>query len=427
MEIKEWLKKHWLVIVILAVIVVVRLVYLVLLHPPLIWIDASQYDELGWSLANQGTYALKDGVAFAGREPGYPLFFLAPFYFLFGHQLWIIQLFQIILSAVCGWLIFRLGRKYFSQSVGLWAALFFALYPPFIAYSSEILTEIPFTFLLLLFVTLFLEAWERKLVGYWVGAGVVLGIATLTRFIVAFLPLFLAPLLWFFRRDYQRVLKISLGLMLLIMIIITPWLCRNWNLYHRFVFGRLGGGEIYWSGSYLPWDGEWKGMVDPLPELEGGLTPDQIDRKLTHLAFENIKSDPIPVVLMWLKKPFKIFFKSEFNAVLERDNSFSAVLKSFSVAGPAVVKGILLGLNIVLVLFFVWGSMVASRHQRFLVGLILAIVGYFILFYLPLNPDSRYKLPPLALMLILSARGFIDIIGRLKNRKGPSGPLKNVA
>jgi 4-amino-4-deoxy-L-arabinose transferase-like glycosyltransferase len=331
---------------------------------------------------------------------------LAPLYFIFGHSILAVQLFQILLSALIAVLIYYLAKKYFSKTIALLAVLFFALYPPLIAYSSEVLTEIPFTFLLLLTVLLTIKAKEKQSLWLFALAGILCGLATLTRFIALFLPF---ALFFFFAvviHSWKKSLKYALIMAVACFAVIAPWILRNYLIFHTFVF-RATGGEILWSGSYIPWDGEWKGAISPVKELREGLTPVEIDKKFTRLAFQNIKENPVGVFWIWLKKPAKIFLKSEFNAVLERDNKFAKFLYRFSWLGPALVKMFFLLLNVVILALAALGIKRAWQQNYFITLLFLAVFAYFLLCYLPLNPDSRYKLPLTPYLFIFAASGCL--------------------
>lgn len=411
---KKIFKENWVLIIILVIAIFLRLSFLFLLNPPLIWIDSSDYHQAAVSLIQGNGYSLEAGVPFANREPGYSLFFLAPIYFLFGQSIFAVQIIQIILSLIIIWLIFRLAKKYFSQKAAVIAALFFAFYPPLIAYSNEILTEIPFTFLLILTIFLIIKAFENDSLKLFILSGIFLGIATLTRFIAVFLPIFLLPFFYFFSKDWRKTIKYFLSITIVLIIFIFPWLLRNYLIFDTFIFGRLTSGEIFWSGSYIPWDGEWKGGdVFPVNELTKGLNQFEINEKLTNLAWNNIKENPLGVFLIWLKKPFKIFFKSEFNAVLERENKFAEFFKEQFFISPGLIKGILLGINVLIILFAFLGVFSAFSKNKFISTLFLLVIFYFIIFYLPLNPDSRYKLPLMPYIMVFSSVGLCWLFNRI--------------
>ncbi|MCX6790661.1 MAG: glycosyltransferase family 39 protein, partial [Candidatus Gribaldobacteria bacterium] len=291
MEILSYFKKHWALVAILLLLIIARVVFLVALHPPLTWIDASQYDELAWNTLTQHNYAQNDGVPFAGREPGFPLFFLLPIYFLFGHSILAVQIAQLILSILIAVLLYYFGEKYFRKKVGLIAVLIFALYPAFIAYTGEVLTEIFFTFLILLFA--------------------------LTRSIALFLPIFLFPFLWWFEHNWKTALKQSLLMFGITLVMMAPWVYRSYQMYHLVIFGRMGAGEIFWSASYAPWDGEWKGGdVEPYKGLIKGQSILKQELMFRKMFQQEVIGDPLGTLRIWVKKPAKVFLKSEFNSIL---------------------------------------------------------------------------------------------------------------
>lgn len=415
---KKFIKDHPLFII-LFLALILRLVYLFVLQPPLIWSDSAIYDKTALNLIKGNGYMMDPGIPFAGREPGYTLFFLVPIYFLFGHTVLAVQVFQIILSLLIIFLIYLLSKKYFSQKVAILAALFFTLYPPLIAYSSEILTEIPFTFLLIFSVFLILRSIEARSKKMCFAGGIILGAATLTRLVSVFLPFFLIPIFYFAFLNWRRTVQYFLLIFIAIAIFVIPWVLRNYLVFNTFIFGRLGAGEIYWSGSYIPWEGEWRGYIPPLTELEKGLNPIESDRKMFRLAIENIKENPSGVLKIWLKKPAKLFFKDEFKSVLERENKFAEFL-SKRYLSPNFVKKILLGINILIVVLAFIGFPKAFFQNKFITILFFLIISYFLISYLPLNPDQRYKLPLMPYIMVLASIGFwslYDFINRYEISK----------
>jgi len=405
--------KDYSLFIILFLALILRLSYLFLLKPPLIWSDSAIYDSTAWNLVQGNGYTLTPGVPFAGREPGYALFFLSPIYFIFGHNILAVQIIQIILNLFIIFFIFKFAQKHFSKNVAIISSLFFSFYPPLIAYPSEVLTEIPFTFLLFLSVILIDEAVSNDSLKKCFLAGIILAMATLTRFISIFLSMFLIPFFYLSFSNWQKTLKYFFLISLAIIIFITPWILRNYFLFNTFIFGRMGGGEIYWSGSYIPWQGEWKGYIPPLTDLTRGLTPLEADRKMTKLAIENIKENPFGVFKIWLKKPAKMFFKSEFNTVLARENRFS----QFSNQGylnPFLIKKILFLINVLIIGLALAGILPAFKKNRLISLFLLLIIFYFSMVLLPIHPDSRYKLPLMPYIMIFSAIGFWSIFVRFK-------------
>jgi 4-amino-4-deoxy-L-arabinose transferase-like glycosyltransferase len=407
------LRDKWPLAVILILVAISRFGHLIFLHPPLIWADSSIYDRSAWNFVQGLGYTLNEGGPFAGREPGYALFLLAPIYFIFGHSILAVQIFQILLSMVLVALMYVVAERFFSKKVAILASLFYLAHPLFLAYPSEVLTEIPFTFLLFGAVMLVYLAVERGSLKLCLAGGAVLGLATLFRFISVFLPIFLLVYFYIaFGKDWKKSLRYFGVLCASFMIFILPWIVRNYVVFDTFIFGRTGGGVMYWSGSYVPWDGDWRGYREPpLDELNKGLSDLESDRKFSRLAMENIKNDPVGVLKIWLKKPIKLFWKGEFNTVLERKNKMADFFDKNKLINAAFIINSFRLFNVFLVLFAFLGSFYAYKKNRLAVLLFVAVIAYFMIFYLPMNPDSRYKMPILPYIMILAGVGFFNFCG----------------
>lgn len=424
----DFIKKHKWLIAIIAFGIILRFAYLFLLHPPLSWADAALYDGTAWNFVQGHGYSLPIGTPFTGREPGYALFFLAPIYLIFGHSIFAAQIFQILISAGMVLLIYLLGKKFLAEKIGLLAAFFYAIHPPTIAYTNEILTEIPFTFLFLLstlFLLLGLKNQNKKTI---FAGGLFIGISTLTRFITIFFPLLAIPIFYLLLKSWRKTFIYS-GLMIAAMlIIISPWLIRNYIHFNHFVFGRTGGGWIYWSGSYVPWDGEWKFDKLSFPEnIQNELNEAQktagkyyaikSDSILIKHTLENIKNNPLNVAKIWLKKPLKIFLlKREFSGIQIEKMNLSACFsgKNFRVCP---IAGTLRIFHIMVVFIAIYGWLkLWKQKERIITIIFLFIFIYFTIFYLPMNPDVRYRLPLMPYIFILASVGFWHLFDKVRGK-----------
>jgi 4-amino-4-deoxy-L-arabinose transferase-like glycosyltransferase len=386
--------------------IILRLAYVFVLHPPLTWSDAGIYDGTAGNFVSGHGYSLPVGTPFAGREPGYVLFFLIPVYFLFGHNFLMVQILQIILSATLTTVIYYFIKQELNKNTAFLSALFFVLHPLFVSYTGEILTEIPFTFLLFISLWVIYNSLKKESLKLCFVGGLVLGLATLTRFISIFLPFFLIIIIYFFYRNSKKIIYYGATLIVAMLISVSPWVIRNYIVFDTFIFGRAGASEIYWSGSYIPWDGEWLGyQTPPLKEL----SPDSntatlaIDKILMPEFWKNIKSDPAGVMKVWLKKPVKLFIKGDFNNVLAEKNKMAIYGQQINFYA---IRYLFTAINLVLIAFALLGYFVLGKRNRPLLVLCLLIITYFMLFYLPMNPDSRYKMPLLPFIFIGAAVGI---------------------
>jgi len=401
----SFIKKNKIVLLFFCISIIVRVLYLILVKPPLQTADSGIYDGIAWNFIQGNGYSLS-GQPFAGREPGYSLFFLAPLYLLFGHNFLPVQIFQIILSSVFVFAIYFLIRKELSPTVATLVAFCVALHPLLICYSSEILTEIPFTILLFFGLWIAYISIKRESAKLCIVAGILLGMAILTRFVAIFLPFALILFAHYYFREWKKTFRYGAIFISTMFLLVAPWIMRNYIVFDTFIFGRAGSSEIYWSGSYIPWDGEWLGYgTSPLKELSppSNTATLAVDKVLMPLVFQNIKNNPIGVLKIWLKKPIKIFTKADFKTVLERENNIKGYSSKINFS---FIRYFLTAINLIILLLWTIGLWSLRKSNPALAVFLLLIIIYFLIFYLPVNPDSRYKIPLFPYLFIGAAVGF---------------------
>lgn len=381
------------ILIVLFIALILRLVYFFLFHPPLTWDDASGYDAIAQNIIQGKGYSLDGLIPTACREPGYSLFFLTPIYFIFGHSLLWVQVFQILLNLIIIFSLYQIVLTLISRPAAIGAAFLASFHYSPIIYNGEILTETFFTFCLFFSFLILLWAYQTKTILRFFITGIALGLTTLVRFNTALIFIALFFPLWILQKSFKKAFIQSSFIGLGIFLIITPWVIRNYIQFDVFVPGRFGGGEIIWSGSYIPWDGEWAGQpwtVGNFPTLIEGLSPPERDQLFLRYAIQNIKENPVAVAWIWVKKPFKILF-GEFNTSLETFTShpflvyFLIPLRLF---------------HLFVILFAFWGSFLFYFKNKVFLGFSSLIVLYFLASYIPMNPDSRYLIPLLPYLFI---------------------------
>ena len=113
--------------------------------------DAVQYHYLGIALLKTAGFA--DNVF---RTPIYPGF-IAFIYAIFGVHPYIVLLFQIFLSVLSVYLVFKIGEISFNRKVGLVAAVIMAMDPHQITFASWLFSDTFFAFLFILTVYYFIK------------------------------------------------------------------------------------------------------------------------------------------------------------------------------------------------------------------------------------------------------------------------------
>lgn len=223
--------------------------------------DSFYYNAAALSLVKSGE--LPSDKAFARDGPGYPLF-LAIIYKIFGQNNYqIIRIFQIFILAGIGILVFLIGRSFLNLSppFAFLASLTLVFWPYLIVWTSLILTEILFIFFLILSILFLLKSQKTQLLKHYLLAGLTLGLATLIRPEIIFLPIWLFFFWFLFKKggqDLKTGLKKQILVVIIFILIISPWLIRNAILFQTplpvYSFSRWGeepGGERKNLFSYL--------------------------------------------------------------------------------------------------------------------------------------------------------------------------------
>lgn len=254
--------------------------------------DASWYLNRAMGIANGEGYS-EAGYPTAYWPVGYPGF-LGVLFYLFGQDQLVGQIANLVMAAGSFFLQLELTRRIFhSEAAARLGVLLLTVYPNHVAYTSFILTEIYFTFLLLFGVYLYVtrNAWISVL-----ACGVVFGLATLTKPQVVFLP----SLLVFFRvfdpeekNNLREHLVKGFTIYLVMAAVLIPWAVRNTEVFGELVLISTNGGATLLSGNNPTANG---GHVenDPLVAQRNFSVQDQVesDRRATKLALEWLRENP---------------------------------------------------------------------------------------------------------------------------------------
>lgn len=265
---------------------------LVFLVPVEISSDAAWYLSTAVSIANGEGYS-EAGYPTAYWPVGYPGFLGALFY-LFGPDPLVGQIANLLMAGGSFFLQLELTRRIFrSESTARLSILLLTIYPNHIAYASFLLTEIYFTFLLLLGVYLYItqRGWIWVVV-----SGLVFGLATLTKPQVVFLPGFLV-LFRIFGRQEKGVLRERLiqgaAIYLVMAAVLVPWAVRNSQVFGELILISTNGGATLLTGNNPSADGGYT-ENDPLVAQRDFSVRDQVesDRRAKELALQWIRDNP---------------------------------------------------------------------------------------------------------------------------------------
>ena len=390
---------------ILAAGLIVRIATVALFHPPL-FADDLDYVALGKALAHGDAYQL-EGHTTAYRTPGYPLL-LALSFRLFGESLVPVRAAQAAADLLSCFLVFLLGRKLFSERVGLIGATLFALFPLQFLYISIIMTETVFTTLLLLYLLLCTgetASWKRS-----IAAGIVLGAATLVRPTILLLPAVIFAVRWiggWKPGGNLKALALTAGAALLIL---SPWLIRNFN-----EFGRISltsnTGVNFWIGSHSGASGSYSFPNDsPLLTVKDEFGQSDMGIRL---GVEFITGHPLEYGMI-LGKKWAHFFSVDYWLLLTmhyRPDFRSAPNAGVVFSRFPLTDVLALHLPFAAVLLLATFGLCCRAGEGKGIFFLFAPCAYWILVHLAFFGSARYRFPVGPLFIIGAAYGA-DILLR---------------
>jgi 4-amino-4-deoxy-L-arabinose transferase-like glycosyltransferase len=184
----------------------------------------------------------------AYRPPG-PSLIWAGLYVLFGHRFDVVRVANCLVGAVAVFLTYAIGRRCFSERIGLLAAALYAVFPTALLYTVDLLSEALGTLWFLAFLLVCLQFAERPGWGRALAAGLLLGIELLTRAnCIVMLPLYVIWAVWQFRGQW-RVLLQAAAVPALAVALLVPWAVRNYMVFHEFIPLSTMGGSVLLQGN----------------------------------------------------------------------------------------------------------------------------------------------------------------------------------
>lgn len=326
-----------------------------------------------------------------------------------------VALLQVALSAATVALLYQVARDRFSRAVALVAASGLAFAPMTSYYTTLILTETLFTFLL----TLGAFWWGRERA---VPSGIAFGLAALTRttMLPFLLLLLLVPLLPGWRARWRIYLSIALTGLALSSI----WIVRNFVVTGRFVPVATGSGQnllfgtietsltggLYWTGS------RWTNQQQEIPvfQMDEGLPEALRDRARARRAVERITADPLGWLVVRVKQ-YPKFFLDTGPYVLEPDNNLGADAPRPSRLLSLLVKVVFVAGNLLLFALFALGLL--SERGRFVsLAHITLFPLYLSAIHLPMWIEPRYSLPMMPMVSILAAVALLRLAREVRDK-----------
>lgn len=213
--------------------------------------------EAAWSVIQGHGYSMPRSVAlypgdqplYAWREPGFS-FLLVPVFALFGENYLAAKILLAILGSLAAVLLYLVGRETFdSEKIGLTAALIYAVMPEIIFWSGYLTPETLTIFILLPPVLFLTKSVKKPSFRNVLLSGVLFGVAALTRAQTLLVMPFLFLGFVLISREKRKALR-SAGLMFLFFVLMfSPWVIRNYAIFHRPVIIPTVTGELFYAAN----------------------------------------------------------------------------------------------------------------------------------------------------------------------------------
>jgi len=229
------------------------------------------------------------GIPTSFRPPGYPAF-LAVIYFIGGltNRFFIARLVQAFLVATIAPLTYLIALRVFpdKEKVGKIAAWIMVFYPMFVVYPLALATENLFIPLVLLGTLILLKSKESDRLRDFIFAGIVFGLASLTRSVITAIIPFIMFWIWYYLKNWKAALIFPL----VIILITAPWSIRNSLLHGKFYYIESALGFDLHQGYYPGNDGNFNSKVsmELMPYLDDAVR-DELGKEM---AFEFIRENP---------------------------------------------------------------------------------------------------------------------------------------
>jgi 4-amino-4-deoxy-L-arabinose transferase-like glycosyltransferase len=222
-------------------------------------VDEVDYLVSARNLAQTGEYTIWGGQP-AFRTPGYSLF-LTAIYVIGGGKLMHIQIVQMLLGFISGFLLYRIAMRIVNKNLACLAAALFWFYPTLVIYRSLVFSETLYIAVFIAAVYCLFQPSEFVKQSRAIGGGFFLGMLILVR--GEWLPIAAVICLWFLFIKSER--RIAFVLAITIFMSLSPWLIRNYFRYGKPVFATMTGYNL-WLGNNP--DANGSGVVNDNPNAE---------------------------------------------------------------------------------------------------------------------------------------------------------------
>ena len=174
-----------------------------------------------------------------------------------------------------------------------------AIYPNFLIYFGPgfILTETAFLFMVVLAVERASAALERPSAARLIGLGLALVASALVKGTGVLFPFFILAYLalWSGWTVGEKARRVG-GVLLVFVVILSPWMIRNYRIHDSWVFSTKGG-QVFWESNNPTARGGWAPVNPQDQDLERNLTERERQYLAQRASLRAEKADEVQAIM----------------------------------------------------------------------------------------------------------------------------------
>lgn len=387
--------------------------------------DAADYDDISWNLANDHGFARTTGGTSsptAFRPPVVP-WITSLLYRAVGHRYFAAVLLQCVIGALIPLMVGSLAGTLFGRPAALPAAWLAAFDPLLVFFSGYLLTEIPFAATLMLALLATFHWVRTPRLGRALGAGLLWGLAILSRPTALLMPALVAVWSWVPmgltvqpRERVRQLIALGLG----VVLVVAPWTLRNAIVFKHLIPVTTGGGRAFLdSNNPLVWeDPAMRGgaigtyQIEPYASRFRGLSEPQADALASKLGWEYVRErvGQWPSIAMAkLGRFWRLRSEVAGTGSWRQEGGWLSRLTSW--VDP------LAAWSLVCFPLALWGAVHTLRGpRRWFQSLILLSILYFTLLSIVYWGSLRMRVPIQPLVMLLAGFGFSELRRQIQAR-----------
>jgi 4-amino-4-deoxy-L-arabinose transferase-like glycosyltransferase len=336
-------------------------------------------------------------------EPLHPIY-LAIVYKLFGINPIASRIIQSFISAFTCLILYHLTKKLIDLQTAMLSYIISIFYPYFIYYTGVLLSETITLFLVCLFLFTMSLTLQNNKSWFPILSGLLIGLIFLSKSV--FLPFFLLSTLIILMFGKSKI-KNTILFCLFFIIVISPWVIRNYGIYKTIIISPTKGGWNLWERNNYRLNPDFLNIEHPeleksfsiITDLEmmnlkrkdltyypdlTGLNEPQKDKVFKRMFRDFVLANPIVYLKLCYIRFFELFQVSHVHL-----NNFIYKVIAWLTTGPVLIFGTIGGL------------MLLGRWRQLIVLYLLML--YYIPIHIMTTASPRYRLPIEPIFIIFAS------------------------